>query len=86
MPAAAQVRKATGATDKEAAVMRGLVPQRLLALFFGGVLLLNFPLLGLWDHDARVFGLPLFPCALFAVWSVLIGLTAWILERDGDGD
>ena len=45
--------------------MRGLVPQRLLALFFGGVLLLNFPLLGLWDRDARVFGLPLFPCALF---------------------
>lgn len=66
--------------------MRGLMPQRLLALFFGGVLLLNFPLLGLWDRDARVFGLPLFPFALFAVWAVLIGLTAWIVERHRDGD
>ena len=29
-----------------------LVAQRLLALFFGGTLLLNFPLLALWDRDA----------------------------------
>jgi hypothetical protein len=72
--------------DKEAAGMRGLVAQRLLALFFGGALLLNFPLLALWDRDATMLGLPLFPCALFAVWAVLIGLTAWIVERHGDGD
>ena len=67
--------------------MTGLVEQRLLALFCGGALLLNFPLLALWDRDATVLGLPLFPCALFAVWAVLIGLTAWIAElphRDGD--
>lgn len=56
--------------------MKGLVAQRLLALLLGGMLLLNFPLLALWDREATVNGLPLFPCALFAVWGVLIGLTA----------
>jgi hypothetical protein len=66
--------------------MKGLVAQRLLALFFGGVLVLNFPLLALWDRDATLLGLPLFPCALFAVWALLIGLTAWILEGNGDGE
>jgi hypothetical protein len=66
--------------------MKGLVAQRLLALFFAGVLLLNFPLLALWDRDTTLLGLPLFPCALFAVWALLIGLTAWILEGHGDGD
>ena len=66
--------------------MKGLVAQRLLALFFGGALLLNFPLLALLDRDVTLLGLPLFPCALFAVWALLIGLTAWILERGEDGD
>ena len=54
--------------------------QRLLALFTAGALLLNFPLLALWDRDATVFGLPLFPLALFVLWGLLIGLSAWILE------
>jgi hypothetical protein len=50
------------------------------------VLVLNFPLLALWDRDATLLGLPLFPCALFAVWALLIGLTAWILEGNGGGE
>jgi hypothetical protein len=33
-----------------------------------------------------LLGLPLFPCALFALWAVLIGLTAWIVEPQGDGE
>ena len=66
--------------------MKELVAPRLLALFFAGALLLNFPLLALWDRDATVLGLPLFPCALFAVWGTLIGLTAWIVETPRDGD
>jgi hypothetical protein len=64
--------------------MRGLVGQRLLALFVGGVLLLDFPLLVLWDRDATLFGLPLLPCALFAIWAALIGATGWIVERGGN--
>ena len=54
--------------------------QRLAALFAAGALLLNFPLLALWDRDATLFGLPLFPLALFLLWGLLIGLSAWILE------
>lgn len=58
--------------------------QRLLALFAGGWLLLNFPLLALWDRDATLFGLPLFPAALFALWAVLIVLIGWLSERTGE--
>ncbi|HJW12947.1 MAG TPA: hypothetical protein VJ598_14220 [Albitalea sp.] len=65
-------------------MFQGLAAQRLLALFFAGALLLNFPLLALWDRDATLFGLPLFPSALFVVWAVLIGLTAWIVEHDDE--
>lgn len=55
--------------------------QRLLALFAAGWLLLNFPLLALWDRAAMVFGIPLLPAALFGGWAVLIGAAAWVLER-----
>jgi hypothetical protein len=52
----------------------------LLALFVGGGLLLNFPLLALWDRDVAVWGLPLFPTALFALWALLIAALAWLME------
>jgi hypothetical protein len=58
---------------------KGMGRQRLVALFVAGWLLLNFPLLALWDRDATVLGLPLFPAALFMLWCgliVLLGLTA----------
>ena len=57
--------------------------QRLLALFGLAWLLFDFPLLSLWDRDALLFGLPLLPVALFAIWAVLIGLLAWTLEGPG---
>jgi hypothetical protein len=63
---------------------RGLDRQRLLALFAAGALLLNFPLLALWDRDAVVFGLPLFPTALFVLWGALIGVLGWLMERGGE--
>ena len=55
--------------------------QLLLALFAAGMVLLNFPLLIVFDRDATVFGLPLLPVALFAIWAILIGLLAWAIER-----
>lgn len=55
--------------------------QRLLALFAAALLLFNFPLLALWDRDATLLGLPLFPAALFLVWGALIALLGWIIER-----
>ena len=57
--------------------------QRLLAIFFGGSLLFNFPLLGLWDRDMSWLGVPLFPAALFTLWLVLIAVLAWLMERSG---
>jgi len=62
-------------------VFKELDAQRLLALFAGGWLLLNFPLLGLWDRDATLLGIPLFPAALFIIWALLIAISAWLMER-----
>lgn len=57
-----------------------LTTQRLVALFCCGWLLLNFPLLGLWDVDTTVLGVPLFPAALMALWALLIVAVAWLME------
>ena len=70
-------------------MLKGLGSQRLVALFAGGWVLFNFPLLGLWDRDATVWGIPLFPAALFLLWGGLIAALAWLMERAenrlGDG-
>ena len=58
-----------------------LTTQRLIALFVFSALLLNFPLLGLWDIDATVGGLPFFPLALFGLWAAQILALAWFMER-----
>jgi len=65
---------------------RSLRSQRLLALFALGWLLLDAPLLTLWDRDLLVAGLPLLPLALFAGWAALIGLAAWICEAGAEAD
>lgn len=63
----------------------GLRSQRLLGLFAAGWLLLNVPLLTLWDRPVAVFGLPLAPLAVFVGWGLLIALSAWVAESpDGD--
>ena len=54
--------------------------QRLVGLFVLALLLFNFPLLALWDVDATIGGVPLFPAALFALWALLIGALAWVVE------
>lgn len=61
-----------------------MTTQRLLALFAAGVALLNFPLLALWNHETRLWGIPLFPLGLFAVWAVLIALLALVMEKGED--
>lgn len=61
-------------------MLKRVTSQRLVALFMAGAVLLNFPLLMLWDKDLRLFGLPLLPVGLFLVWAVLIALLAWIME------
>ena len=53
-------------------MFKGLRAQRLLALFSAALVLLNFPLLALWDRAGTVFGLPAGPVALFVIWALLI--------------
>ena len=62
-------------------MLASLATQRLAALFVVALLLFNFPLLALWDRETTVWGLPLFPAALFIVWGLLIALLGWIMER-----
>jgi hypothetical protein len=58
----------------------------LVALFAAGWLLLNYPLLTLWDRGVTVAGLPLLPTAVFAGWGVLIGVAAWLCESGTHDD
>jgi hypothetical protein len=59
----------------------------LVALCAAGLALLNFPLLATWDRPVTVFGLPLLPVALFAIWAGLILALALASEGGGqDGD
>jgi hypothetical protein len=66
-------------------MFEGLDAQRLVALFFLALVLFNFPLLALWDHDVTLWGLPLFPTALFLIWAGLIAALAWVMERGQHG-
>ncbi len=56
--------------------------RRQFAVFLGGLLALNFPVLGLVDAIRLPGGVPFTPLYLFAVWLVLILLTAAIATRD----
>ncbi|MBL8302580.1 MAG: hypothetical protein JNM26_07400 [Ideonella sp.] len=58
-----------------------LLQQRLAGLFGLALLAFNFPLLALWDRSVTVWGLPLFPLALFVLWALLIGVLAWLMEH-----
>jgi hypothetical protein len=60
---------------------KGLAGQRLVAVFLAGMLLLNYPILSLFDGPERLFGLPLLHVYLFSVWLGLIVAVAWIVER-----
>lgn len=72
--------------NQELVVFDQLDSQRLLAIFFAGGLLFNFPLLALWDRDLTVWGVPLFPAALFTLWLVVIAAMAWLMEKPGRAD
>ena len=55
--------------------------QRLLALGFLGFLLFNYPLLGIFNSDRTIGGIPLLYAYLFIAWALLIGLLAIVAER-----
>ena len=57
---------------------------RLVALFLLGLLLLNYPLLQLFERPGEILGIPLLYAYVFAVWALLIVLMALILEKRSD--
>ncbi|MGH8717572.1 MAG: hypothetical protein ACREV0_01305 [Burkholderiales bacterium] len=61
--------------------MKSPIGQRLVALFFFGVLLFNYPLLYLFNQSSEVFGIPFFYAYLFAAWALLIALMALVVEK-----
>jgi hypothetical protein len=61
-------------------------PAVLVALCGAGLVGFNFPLLLIWDRDLTIFGLPLLPVALFAIWGGLIAALALVSERRGGRD
>lgn len=49
-----------------------------LALLFG--VLLNFPLLGAFSHDARLAGIPVLYLYVLVAWVALVALTGWLVS------
>jgi hypothetical protein len=72
------------AVSSERRPTASLTSQRLVALCALAMLLLNFPLLALWNRPLTVAGMPLFPLALFGIWAGLIVALAWLLETAAD--
>jgi hypothetical protein len=62
----------------------GITRQRLAAVFLLGCLLLNYPLLSLFDAPEEVLGVPLLYIYIFVAWTVLIALMAYIIEKRRD--
>lgn len=55
--------------------------QRLVAIVLLGCVLFNYPVLSLFSKPAALFGIPLLYLYLFAMWALLIGLMAYLIER-----
>ena len=55
--------------------------KRLVALFLFGFVLLNYPILSLFNINITVFGLPLLYIYTFGVWGLLIFLSALAMSR-----
>jgi hypothetical protein len=58
-----------------------LTGQRLLALAAFGAVLMNYPLLSVFDVHHAWLGIPVLYLYVFGVWAALIALMAWIIER-----
>ena len=58
--------------------------QRLLflAVVFG--ILLNFPLLGAFDHDGRVGGVPVLYLYILLMWILVVALTGYLVRRTNE--
>lgn len=55
--------------------------QRLITIVLLGCVLFNYPVLSLFSKPNALFGIPLLYFYLFAIWALLIGLMAYVIER-----
>jgi hypothetical protein len=58
--------------------------QRLVAVFLLGCVLLNYPILFLFNKPEGIFGIPPLYLYIFGAWAFLIALMAYIIEAMGD--
>jgi hypothetical protein len=56
---------------------------RLVAVAVLAFALFTPPLMSLFDHRARVLGVPVLPAYLFVVWALVIGLVAVLTRGAG---
>ena len=57
--------------------------QRFVALCMLGMLLLNYPILILFNVPGALFGVPVLYAYLFIAWAALIALMSYLAESDG---
>ena len=55
-----------------------------LAVLFG--VLLNYPLLAMFDHDGRVGGVPVLYLYVLLTWVALVALTGWLVRKRGGAE
>lgn len=58
-----------------------LTGQRLVAVFLLGCVLVNYPVLSVFDPAGTWGGIPVLYLYVFGVWAAVIALMAWIIER-----
>jgi len=58
-----------------------LSAQRLVVVFVLGCVLLNYPILSVFDAQRAWLGVPVIYLYVFGVWAAVIALMAWIIER-----
>jgi len=57
--------------------------QHFVALFMVGVLLLNYPILALFNVSGTLFGVPVLYAYVFIAWAGLIAAMAYLAESGG---
>lgn len=55
--------------------------QRLMAIFCGGLLLFNYPLLSVFSQNGAIDGVPILYIYILIAWGAFIGLLIILVER-----
>jgi len=63
-----------------------LIGQRLVLVFLLSMVLLNDPVMSLFDKGKVLAGMPLIYLYLMVVWAGLIGLIGWTVGRGTDDE